>query len=123
MPKRKKQLPQCIPQGNSALALGAKRMDAGAYACVSQWKKPDSLKLQQLLVITEKPSPSLQRLLQNLARDEHVSTAIFEPTCANSGCDVSLLDAEFQRRGVGGFRRVSANFKHARSLRGFVPTH
>jgi len=97
MPKRKKQLPQCIPQGNSALALGGKRMDAGAYACVSQWKKPDSLKLQQLLVITEKPSPSLQRLLQNLAHDEHVSTAIFEPTCSNSGCDVSLLDAEFKR--------------------------
>jgi DNA-binding response OmpR family regulator len=93
MPKRKNHLPQCIPHKGSALALGKKC----AYATVSQWKKPDCLKLQQLLVITEKPSPSLQRLLQNLVDDDHVSTAIFEPTCSDTGCDVSLLDTHFQR--------------------------
>ena len=98
MIKRKKQLPQCLPQAGTTLAVkGNASTQGGAYACVSQWKKPDSLKLQQLLIITEIPSPSLQRLLQNLAHDEHVSTAIFEPTCSASGCDVSLLDKEFQR--------------------------
>jgi DNA-binding response OmpR family regulator len=102
MAKRKKQLPQCITTQTSALAHRYPHMDNNGstfkdFTCVSQWQQPTGLKLQQLLIITEKPSPSLQRLLQTLEHDEHVSTAIFQPLCNNNtACDVSLLDDKFK---------------------------
>jgi DNA-binding response OmpR family regulator len=103
MAKRKKQLPQCINNQPQALAYRYPQVENAKealkdFSCISQWQRPNTLKLQQLLIITEKPSPSLQRLLQTLEGDEHVSTAIFEPYCTTvEGCDVSLLDDKFKR--------------------------